>query len=317
MGPPPAMMNQMRSAGMPPPVAGVNPVPPPGALPAVSGGLAGAPGINPQAIQQALAMRRMRPPAPATMAGSPALAIAPPAPVSPLPAAGMAKGGAVRKADKQWGASDRAPDDLPIKGDRKANGGAIDGDKPVRKADRKWAASDRVAEDLPIKGERKAKGGVLHRRPPKVKAQKKEASVPTPSPYDYESDPAPALLASPPPPPGPGMKKGGKWIGKAIKKPGALHEDLGVAKDKPIPAKKLAKAAKEKGKVGARARLAETLRGLRKNKGGECKDKMAAGGAAKQRKGFPKTLAPLKKAEGGRIRGCGAATKGCNFSGIY
>ena len=33
-----------------------------------------------------------------------------------------------------------------------------------------------------------------------------------------------------------------KWIQKAIKKPGALKKSLGVAKDKPIPAGKLAKA---------------------------------------------------------------------------
>ena len=55
-----------------------------------------------------------------------------------------------------------------------------------------------------------------------------------------------------------------KWIQKAIKKPGALKKSLGVAKDKPIPAKKLAKAAKAPGKLGQRARLAETLKGLRK-----------------------------------------------------
>ena len=33
-----------------------------------------------------------------------------------------------------------------------------------------------------------------------------------------------------------------KWIQKAIKKPGALRESLGVKGDKPIPAKKLAAA---------------------------------------------------------------------------
>ena len=36
-----------------------------------------------------------------------------------------------------------------------------------------------------------------------------------------------------------------KWIQKAIKKPGALKKDLGVAKDKKIPAAKLAAAAKK------------------------------------------------------------------------
>ena len=52
------------------------------------------------------------------------------------------------------------------------------------------------------------------------------------------------------------------WIAGAIKHPGALHRELGVKQGKKIPAKKLAAAAKRKGKVGRRARLAETLRGL-------------------------------------------------------
>lgn len=54
------------------------------------------------------------------------------------------------------------------------------------------------------------------------------------------------------------------WIQKAIKKPGALHRELGVPKGKKIPEKKLAKAAKAKGKLGQRARLAETLKGMKK-----------------------------------------------------
>lgn len=55
-----------------------------------------------------------------------------------------------------------------------------------------------------------------------------------------------------------------KWIQKAIKKPGALRSALGAKKGKPIPAAKLAKAAKAPGKMGQRARLAETLKGLKK-----------------------------------------------------
>ena len=57
--------------------------------------------------------------------------------------------------------------------------------------------------------------------------------------------------------------KGG-FIKNAIKKPGALHEQLGVPEGQKIPAKKLAKAAKAPGKLGQRARLAETLKGLNK-----------------------------------------------------
>lgn len=55
-----------------------------------------------------------------------------------------------------------------------------------------------------------------------------------------------------------------KWIQKAHIKKGALHKELGVPEGKKIPAKKLAKAAKAGGKEGKRARLAETLKGMKK-----------------------------------------------------
>ena len=61
----------------------------------------------------------------------------------------------------------------------------------------------------------------------------------------------------------PGKKKGG-WISGAIKHPGALHEQLHVPKGEPIPAKKLDKAAQAGGKLGQRARLAKTLKGMHK-----------------------------------------------------
>ena len=64
-----------------------------------------------------------------------------------------------------------------------------------------------------------------------------------------------------------GMKKGGmakgKWIQEAIKKPGALRAQLGVKAGKTIPAKKLAAAAKAPGKLGQRARLAQTLKKMK------------------------------------------------------
>lgn len=53
------------------------------------------------------------------------------------------------------------------------------------------------------------------------------------------------------------------FIQKAIKHPGALHRELGVAQGKKIPAKKLNAAAKKGGKLGERARFAKTLMGLR------------------------------------------------------
>lgn len=55
-----------------------------------------------------------------------------------------------------------------------------------------------------------------------------------------------------------------KWISKAIKKPGALHKELGIKEGKKIPAKKLNAAAKKGGKLGQRARLAKTLEKINK-----------------------------------------------------
>lgn len=54
------------------------------------------------------------------------------------------------------------------------------------------------------------------------------------------------------------------WIAGAIKHPGALRKELGAKKGEPIPAKKLAAAAKQPGKTGQRARLAQTLKGFNK-----------------------------------------------------
>lgn len=55
-----------------------------------------------------------------------------------------------------------------------------------------------------------------------------------------------------------------KWISKAIKSPGALRKSMGVKEGEKIPAKKLAAAAKAPGKMGQRARLAQTLKKLGK-----------------------------------------------------
>jgi hypothetical protein len=49
------------------------------------------------------------------------------------------------------------------------------------------------------------------------------------------------------------------WIQGAIKHPGALHKELGVPEGKKIPKSKLEHAASAGGKLGQRARLAETL----------------------------------------------------------
>lgn len=94
------------------------------------------------------------------------------------------------------------------------------------------------------------------------------------------------------------LSKGGStnWIAGAIKKPGALRASLGVKGDKPIPAKKLAKAAKAPGKLGQRARLAQTLRGFAEggrvkkfDEGGESKLQIRGGGGRSKRKGLDVT----------------------------
>lgn len=53
------------------------------------------------------------------------------------------------------------------------------------------------------------------------------------------------------------------WIQSAIKKPGALRKSLRVKKGETIPAAKLEKASKKPGKLGQRARLAETLKSFK------------------------------------------------------
>ena len=47
-------------------------------------------------------------------------------------------------------------------------------------------------------------------------------------------------------------------------KKGALHKEMGIAQGKKISEKKLDAAAHKGGKLGKRARLAETLKGLKK-----------------------------------------------------
>lgn len=57
-----------------------------------------------------------------------------------------------------------------------------------------------------------------------------------------------------------------KWIQKAIKHPGALRRSLKVKKGHKIPVARLRKAAKGKGRTARRARLALTLRQLRRRR---------------------------------------------------
>jgi len=54
------------------------------------------------------------------------------------------------------------------------------------------------------------------------------------------------------------------WIAGAIKNPGSLRESLGVKKGETIPAAKLEAASKKPGKMGQRARIAQTLKKMAK-----------------------------------------------------
>ncbi len=56
----------------------------------------------------------------------------------------------------------------------------------------------------------------------------------------------------------------GNWIAGAVKNKGSLHRELHVAMGMKIPAAKLNAAAKRGGKLGARARLAKTLKSFHK-----------------------------------------------------
>lgn len=53
------------------------------------------------------------------------------------------------------------------------------------------------------------------------------------------------------------------WIQDAIKHKGALRKELHVSKGQTIPMVELESASKKGGKLGKRARLAETLRGFK------------------------------------------------------
>jgi hypothetical protein len=55
-----------------------------------------------------------------------------------------------------------------------------------------------------------------------------------------------------------------KFIQGMDLKKGALRKELGAKKGKNIPAGKLAEAAKKGGKLGERARLAETFKKMKK-----------------------------------------------------
>lgn len=55
----------------------------------------------------------------------------------------------------------------------------------------------------------------------------------------------------------------GKPRDEVVKKPGAIHKELGIPVSKKIPEKTLSRAASAGGKLGKRARLAETFRSMK------------------------------------------------------
>jgi hypothetical protein len=54
-----------------------------------------------------------------------------------------------------------------------------------------------------------------------------------------------------------------KWIGSMHMMKGALHRQLGIPAGQKIPLSRLHAAAKSKGKIGRRARLALTFRKIK------------------------------------------------------
>lgn len=57
-----------------------------------------------------------------------------------------------------------------------------------------------------------------------------------------------------------------RWIQGAVKKPGALHRQLGIPVDAKIPLEVLRWAVKQPGKLGQRARFALNMRGIKRKK---------------------------------------------------
>jgi hypothetical protein len=67
------------------------------------------------------------------------------------------------------------------------------------------------------------------------------------------------------------------WIAGAVKRPGQLHRDLGIAPGKSIPIAKIKAAAKRKDKVGARARFALSMHRMRRTREGLIREALAMG----------------------------------------
>lgn len=97
-----------------------------------------------------------------------------------------------------------------------------------------------------------------------------------------------------------------KWIAGAIKKPGALHKQMGVPEGEKIPAGKLEKAAEAPGKLGKRARLAQTLSKLRKEQAEQIEERELTPAESKKKeevvKSMKKKLPGFKERYGERAK---------------
>lgn len=135
-----------------------------------------------------------------------------------------------------------------------AEGGEVDSDlEAMRRANAKSKAARLASAMAGVRGEG-ASASKAYSKPTTPEAKKVErpnfANPKDVQRYREETQAIPELA------------KGG-WIKDAIKKPGALREALDVKEGKTIPSKKLEAAAKKPGKMGQRARLAQTLKGFK------------------------------------------------------
>lgn len=221
-----------------------------------------------------------------------------------------------RTPERSFDSTKPAPGNLPTRpGKAKmADGGPVN----------RFNSLKSVGGNLPLQRQeeplKKARGGrtVLRRRPESRAAEDRRSPSPVPT-YDRP------VAGDDGWPPTPNFT-------------GAPGPNLPPPTPNPVP-QAAAPTAMAKGgraqRLGPRARvITKKIQSFRKAKGGECVedkdkdrmrkggecDRMAAGGAAKERKGFPNTIAPpkrLKLARGGSVRGAGVAERGTHFSGIY
>jgi hypothetical protein len=169
-----------------------------------------------------------------------------------------------------------------VPGYRKGGAVAVEPEAPRNKTKpaRQWGDVGKPAEDLPPVEAKKKGGAVKHRRP----TSKKKLAA-----------------------------------GEKLPVPMVTDEDMGAPPVTP-PAAAVAPSGPPPPPAPAGPPPPMMAKGGKMAEGGACEAKMAEGGVAKLRRGYPKTngTAKVKKmAKGGSVRGCGAAKRGTGFSGVY